>query len=497
MLDSAGPWGTGPYKIVEGFSTLEKRSDRIVLEANTDYWDRQRLPQLQRIVFDNTLSQADALELVKTGTGRVDLVSELRPIETLRVAESPFAKVVKNRGALMTVFGQFNMRKAQSPWRDVQLRQAINLAVNRDELIRDVKGNGVIIPALVPERAFGYDPTLAPYPFDPDKARRLLREAGYPNGLPITLIAPQELQVQAISLSMMLEQAGLTVDLQMLDAATFHRKTHVLDADNPGATASAQGAALPEQQVWDIALWSFLDYLNFPVALLYHYFALDGPYDWVIEEPELLQLYEQALQAVDAAHQQELIRRIERHARDQAYFLFLYNPIQLYAVNKAVEFVPHATTLLTLDETSVTDEHWSVRKTAMQQAPAGTQPLRAEPNNAEQVALGQTMYARHCASCHGANLEGQPNWRQRLPTGNYPAPPHDETGHTWHHPDRYLFETTKYGWQRFAPPGYQSTMQAFEDVLGDAEIWAVVAFIKSRWPASIRAQQERENLRDR
>ena len=318
------------------------------------------MPRLQRIVFDNTLSQAEALELVKTSAGRVDVVSELRPVETLRVAQSPFAKVVKNRGALATVFGQFNMRKPGSPWRDVRLRQAVNLAINRDEVIRDVKGNGVIIPALVPERAFGYDPTLGPYPFDPGKAQQLLREAGYANGLPITLIAPQELQVQALSISMLLEQAGLTVDLQMLDAATYHRKTNVSNLGGP-----------PEQQSWDIALWSFLDYLNFPVALLYHYFALDGPYDWVVEQPELRQLYEQVLHAVDAEQQQRLIRQMEKHTHAQAYFLFLYNPIQLYAVNKAVEFVPHVTTLLGLAETAVTDAHWSVQQAAVPQAPSG------------------------------------------------------------------------------------------------------------------------------
>jgi hypothetical protein len=53
---------------------------------------------------------------------------------------------------------------------------------------------------------------------------------------------------------------------------------------------------------------------------------------------------------------------MERHTRDQAYFLFLYNPIQLFAVNKAVEFVPYVSTLLKLNETSVTEQHWSVRK---------------------------------------------------------------------------------------------------------------------------------------
>src|SRR5215471_13248306 len=107
MIDSAGPWGTGPYKLVEGSSLPEKRSDRIILEANTAYWDTTRLPRLQRIIFDNTLSQQEAVELVKTGEGRVDLVTGLSPLETLQVAESPFATVVKQRASLTTIFGQF------------------------------------------------------------------------------------------------------------------------------------------------------------------------------------------------------------------------------------------------------------------------------------------------------------------------------------------------------------------------------------------------------
>ena len=74
---------------MEGFSLPDKRADRVVLEANPAYWDTTRWPRLQRIVFDNTLAQPEAVELVKTGEGRVDLVSELSPLETLRVAESP------------------------------------------------------------------------------------------------------------------------------------------------------------------------------------------------------------------------------------------------------------------------------------------------------------------------------------------------------------------------------------------------------------------------
>jgi peptide/nickel transport system substrate-binding protein len=142
------------------------------------------------------------VEAIKTGEGRVDLLTDLSPLETLPVAQSPFAAVVKHRGSLATVFGQFNMRKTGSPWKDVRVRQAANLAVNRSDVIRyAARGNGVIIPALIPVQGAGFDPKLVPYPFDPVKARRLLREAGYPNGLPVTMIAPETLQVPATVVS--------------------------------------------------------------------------------------------------------------------------------------------------------------------------------------------------------------------------------------------------------------------------------------------------------
>jgi mono/diheme cytochrome c family protein len=105
------------------------------------------------------------------------------------------------------------------------------------------------------------------------------------------------------------------------------------------------------------------------------------------------------------------------------------------------------------------------------------------------LARGQQLYAQHCASCHGANLEGQPDWRRQRPDGRLPAPPHDASGHTWHHPDAQLFLLTKHGPAALVP-GYQSDMPAFEGILDDAQIGAVLAFIKSTWPLDIRARQE-------
>jgi peptide/nickel transport system substrate-binding protein len=329
------------------------RTDRIVLEANTAYWDTRRFPRLQRIVFDNTLGQQEAVGLIKSGEGRVDLLTDLSPLETLRAAQSPFATVVKNRGSLGTIFGRFNMRKADSPWADMRLRRAVNYAINRADLIRyAAKGNGVVIPALLSVDAFGYDPNLKPYPFDPDRAQQLIREAGYPDGLAITLISSDDLKVQATVVGKMLERVGFTVDLQILDPTTYNRKTVFSVLDQP-----------PEQQAWDIALTSpIADIVNFPVFLVYHRLALDGIHDWVNEQPELRQLYAQVLRTVDRDRQQALIRQMERHTHEHAYFLFLYNPIQLYAVNKAVAFTPYVTALLNFAETLVTAQHWSVRK---------------------------------------------------------------------------------------------------------------------------------------
>ena len=85
------------------------------------------------------------------------------------------------------------------------------------------------------------------------------------------------------------------------------------------------------------------DVANFPVFEPYHVLALDGSYDWVTEEPELRQFSEQVLRTVDREQQQALIRQMEQHTHGHAYFLFLYSPIQLFAVNKAVELVPYVT----------------------------------------------------------------------------------------------------------------------------------------------------------
>ena len=102
------------------------------------------------------------------------------------------------------------------------------------------------------------------------------------------------------------------------------------------------------------------------------------------------------------------------------------------------------------------------------------------------LSAGQILYTNNCASCHGAKLEGQPNWQSLNSDGILPAPPHDATGHTWHHDNELLFEYTKLGGKgALAARGitdFNSGIPAFGGVISDEDIWDTLAFIKSTWP---------------
>ena len=121
-------------------------------------------------------------------------------------------------------------------------------------------------------------------------------------------------------------------------------------------------------------------------------------------------------------------------------------------------------------------------------------PHRLRPDDTAVLVQGKRVYGAHCAACHGSKLEGQPNWRLRDAAGRLPAPPHDASGHTWHHPDDVLFRITKFGVAKAANlKDYDSAMPAYEGVLTDEEIVAVLSFIKANWPAAIRAKHDEVN----
>ena len=136
----------------------------------------------------------------------------------------------------------------------------------------------------------------------------------------------------------------------------------------------------------------------------------------------------------------------------------------------------------------------SALASALAACDGGSASIVLRTDDTKVLATGAAVYQTHCAACHGARLEGQPRWRERDAQGRMPAPPHDASGHTWHHPDQLLFDITKHGVAKAAKlKDYDSAMPAFAGVLSDAEIVAVLSWIKSQWPPETRRRQEEMN----
>lgn len=130
-------------------------------------------------------------------------------------------------------------------------------------------------------------------------------------------------------------------------------------------------------------------------------------------------------------------------------------------------------------------------------AATATPALAGHELDNRDISAGQTLYTENCASCHGAKLEGQPNWRSQNDDGVFPAPPHDSTGHTWHHDNALLFEYTKLGgghaMSARGVTDFNSGMPAFTDAISDDDIWDILAYIRSTWSEREQKSQASRN----
>jgi len=350
-LSEPGPWGTGPFKFLEGGIAPGKLSGRVVLEAYENYWD-PRYPKVKTVIFDNTLLKdvEEATRLCRETEGAVDIVSFIRPLDTLKVATSPFAKVVKSRDSTQT-HSAINQRKKNSKWRDIRLRKALNYAINREELLEyGAKGNAYNLGGHIPPGARGHNPNLTLYTYDTTKARSLLAEAGYPNGFEMTLITPEAQKLEAQVMKTMYERIGLKVKLEVFTFFGWLRKIYTPLLDKPA-----------EEQEWDVSVCYNNDGYGHSGAahLVWPYLDL-AEIRWIDYDPVYEKMWKDMAATVDEATQDEKMRQLEQYIYDRAYAVFIYSPLNLYAVNKAVNFVPQKFLALQLKETSVTDNHWSV-----------------------------------------------------------------------------------------------------------------------------------------
>jgi len=205
VIDAPGPWGTGPFTLTEGYSAIydysiafihnepfaatwlqprEERSDRVVLTANDKHWNTERGPRLQRVVYVNDISTEDALTAVCDREGEIDILGEVSPADAQRVKCSEHARLVAI-DAMRVLVMIINRGPEAAPLGDVRVRRALNLGIDRDRLVSEgLGGYGTPLAGPTPPWAKGFPEGLTAYPYDPQQAKALLQQAGWPAGRP-------------------------------------------------------------------------------------------------------------------------------------------------------------------------------------------------------------------------------------------------------------------------------------------------------------------------
>lgn len=326
----------------------ELRTPMVVLDANYDYWNDDRGPQLERVVFRNDLTKQKALELCLSTVGKVDIVTNVPPSQVEKVESSSHADLLKVKGNKI-IAGVFNRFNQDIDFNNKQLRLAINFAVNREKLVTEgFNGCADIVPALTPPWAFDFPEELKPIAHEPGRARKLFQESSWPKGRPLTLATTTEYRKMTQLIANDLKNA-LNIEVNMLVIPDEQRLDWM--------TILAEKKLIPN---WDILIASagslFLE--GTPAFFHREFFGKDGALRASAILPEFSRLY--ARMAVQTERKQILkaAEDIDRYVYREALALFLISPQSLYAVNKQVDFKPYRTTL-EFAETNVSSEHWS------------------------------------------------------------------------------------------------------------------------------------------
>jgi peptide/nickel transport system substrate-binding protein len=350
------PVGTGPYTVegeIKDYRMMAEGEVYATLVANPNYW-KKGYPKIQKITFVRHTPN-EAIEALIAG--RVDLVSSLIPKDTLKVAESPYSKVVKGREDVVFTTGQLNLMSTKTlALRDMRVRKALNYAVNKEELLRYAfKGNATPMKGVLMEKS-GVDLSdTEPYEWNVPKARELLKEAGYEEGFKMKLYVLQRDYLTAQLLKRF--YSLINVEVEITPVSWEWIVTH-------NAYPNTREGYSWEDEDWWLIISSNPSYVTEAMGGLFEWFWHFGAAwkhfpDWLIVP--LDKMYHELLRTRDREKRFEIYKKANEYIADQAFWVFTMAPLSLYGVNEEVDFVPQVSQYLYLDYSSVTDNHWSLR----------------------------------------------------------------------------------------------------------------------------------------
>jgi peptide/nickel transport system substrate-binding protein len=311
------PVGTGPYKFVHWLKGRE-----ILMERNDNYWGPK--PALKyakiRIIPDKATQVAELL------AGGIDLVRALPPdqIEVLKASGNAY---VTTAPVLRTAFIQLDSqaRTEANPFTDKRVRQAINYGANMEKIIKFVlNGQAVRTANVINPLAFGHDPNVKPYPYDPDKAKKLLAEAGYANGFEVRFLSTgADVPAQ--------KQAAEAIQADLAKIGIRLKINHIEDTNSVVAQVK-EGKAGPMFQ-WSWGYYSVFD----ADGILFDIFHSGNPWAYYWSEATD-KLIDEGRSTLDAEKRQQLYSKVQEILTEEAAHLYMWSIYGIWGVNKRLEW---------------------------------------------------------------------------------------------------------------------------------------------------------------
>jgi len=311
------PIGTGPFKLVEWV-----RNDHLTLEANKDYWDGA--PKVDKLIY--RIVPESSVRLLKLEQGEVHILADVSPDDYERIRSNPELVLLDQPG--LTINGITLVADAE-PWTDVRVRQAVNYAVNKEEMNEFLYKNAAVVAATgMPPILMGYPGDLEPYPYDPDKAKELLAEAGYPDGFKYKLLCYENPRgynpvgsKMAVAIQEYLADVGIELELETLEWGTFLATRRLADNKDLGMTGWSGDNGDP-----DNFLWEMFSTDNIPVGNTAHY-----------SNPDLDDILRKARTVTDPDERAKLYEQASRIIHDDAPWLFVNHTLHVRATRASVE----------------------------------------------------------------------------------------------------------------------------------------------------------------
>jgi len=307
------PVGTGPYVLKSWMKGSE-----LILEAKKDYW--KGAPKIDEVVFRPI--PEDSTRISELKVGNVDIIANLKPdnigeVKAQKHLEVKF--VPSNRTSMVFINAEMDKMK------DVRVRKAINHAIDVPSLIKNIfDGNGFRVSTLSPKHFVGWDPKEKFYSYDPERAKKLLAEAGFPNGMDVAILTPRGRwlnDVQACeAIAGMLTKVGIRTKVNAVEFGVFARQT--------------QARQIPELMY---ASWGNQ---HFNVLHTLDAVARSGRMFSFYKSEKVDDYIDKAAMTVHPDKHTEYLQLALREMWEDPSFGFLYNLKDIYGVNKRLVWEP-------------------------------------------------------------------------------------------------------------------------------------------------------------